>query len=214
MQPPTAYVATDFRSHAFYDLDPQRLTTVHDSIFSVAIHDFMDFTRVTQPPPSILVHDHHGNHARRRSSSRSAVASNTRTPGAMAVPNARRDPPPPPLPPPRHLEELSAGRDPGWEWGNNPSSGFGRAAGLPMAGSHFPKSWGRRREEEAPDGAWERPEYKRRESSTSTVKSPIETNARYDFEKRQDEGYYSLSTPRPSVMSQQSVQVSVTVSPQ
>ncbi len=171
----------------------------------------MDFTRVTQPTPSILVHDHNGNHARRQSNNRSAGSPNIRTPGAMPIPNARQDPaPPPPLPPPRILDDLSAGRDPGWEWGNNPGGGFGRAGGTPIARSHFPKSWGRKGEEHWRDEVAERPEYKRRDSSTSTITSPTETDRRYDFDRfdrRQDEGYYSLSTSRPSVMSQQSVQI-------
>ncbi|KAH7125346.1 hypothetical protein B0J11DRAFT_434070 [Dendryphion nanum] len=41
--------------------------------------------------------------------------------GAMAIPRAREDVPPP-LPPPRHLNGLSEGQDPGWQWGN---TGFG-----------------------------------------------------------------------------------------
>lgn len=46
---------------------------------------------------------------------------------AMAIPRAR-DEVPPPLPPPRHIEELRAGQDPGWLWGNTNSpkdTGFG-----------------------------------------------------------------------------------------
>jgi hypothetical protein len=39
---------------------------------------------------------------------------------AMAIPRAREEVPPP-LPPPRHLHELSAGQDPGWQWGNTNS---------------------------------------------------------------------------------------------
>lgn len=41
----------------------------------------------------------------------------------MAIPHAREEGPPPPLPPPRNIgEELSDGKDPGWQWGN---TGFG-----------------------------------------------------------------------------------------
>lgn len=35
----------------------------------------------------------------------------------MAIPRAR-DEIPPPLPPPRHIEDLRAGQDPGWQWGH------------------------------------------------------------------------------------------------
>ena len=164
----------------------------------------MDFTRVTSPP-SIRVHDHNGNHSRRPSSSWSTGGSFSRTPGPMAIPNTRHDDPPPPLPPPRIIHDLSAGRDPGWEWGNNLSGGFGKGAGASMAGPNFPKSWTKKAEHNGQDEKSQRPEYNRRESSTSTIKSPADTDRGYDFGRRQDEGYYSLSTSRPSVMSQQSV---------
>jgi hypothetical protein len=39
---------------------------------------------------------------------------------AMAIPRAR-DEVPPPLPPPRHIENLRAGQDPGWQWGHTNS---------------------------------------------------------------------------------------------
>jgi hypothetical protein len=45
----------------------------------------------------------------------------------MAIPRAREEVPPP-LPPPRHIEDLRAGQDPGWQWGNTNSpidTGFG-----------------------------------------------------------------------------------------
>jgi hypothetical protein len=42
----------------------------------------------------------------------------------MAIPRAR-DEIPPPLPPPRHIEDLRAGQDPGWQWGNTKDTGFG-----------------------------------------------------------------------------------------
>lgn len=45
----------------------------------------------------------------------------------MAIPRAREEIPPP-LPPPRHIEDLRAGQDPGWQWGNTNSpkdTGFG-----------------------------------------------------------------------------------------
>lgn len=164
----------------------------------------MDFTRVTSPP-SIRVHDHNGNHSRRRSSSRSTGGSFSRTPGPMAIPNTRHDDPPPPLPPPRIIHDITNGRDPGWEWGNNPSGGFGKGAGSSMAGPNFPRSWTKKAEYNEQDARSQRAEYKRRESSTTTMKSPIDTDRGFDFGRRQDEGYYSMSASRPSAMSQQSV---------
>lgn len=175
----------------------------------------MDSTRVTSTP-SILVHDHNGNHGRRRSTSRSAgLPSSSRPPGPMpapmAIPNTRHDLPPPPLPPPRIIDDLIAGNDPGWTWGNDHSGGFGGKQSASMvAGQHFPKSWDRRMEDNKHPGRPERPQFARRESSTTTVRSPTDAERRHrDFARQQDEGYYSLSGPRPSAMSQQSVHTSL-----
>ncbi|MCJ1452678.1 hypothetical protein MMC28_003021 [Mycoblastus sanguinarius] len=161
----------------------------------------MDITNLTSPPP-ILVHEHNANHGRRRSTSRSTGGMNfsRHPPGPMPIPNTRQDPPPPPLPPPRFIGDLTAGSDPGWAWGNDPSGSFGKTGESMAAGSNFPKSWGRKVEEDR--GQTERPEYRRRESSNSTVLSPPNTDRRYSsFSRHQDEGYYSLSGP--SAMSQQ-----------
>ena len=160
----------------------------------------MDFTPVTSPPSS-LVHDRNANHGRRRSTSRSAAMPFSRAP-ALAIPGARFDQAPPPLPPPRYIDELAAGSDPGWAWGNDPKGGnFGKAKESAMPMSNFPKSWGKN----IVDRPLEMPDFRRRESSTSTVRSPVDTNRGLDFARHQDEGYYSLSGPRPSAMSQQSV---------
>ena len=161
----------------------------------------MDFTPVTSPPSS-LVHDRNANnHGRRRSTSRSAAMPFSRAP-ALAIPGARFDPAPPPLPPPRYIDEIAAGSDPGWAWGNDPKGGnFGKAKESAMPMSNFPKSWGKNIVERPLD----MPDFRRRESSTSTVRSPVDTNRGFDFARHQDEGYYSLSGPRPSAMSQQSV---------
>ena len=159
----------------------------------------MDFTPVTSPPS--LVYDRNANHGRRRSTSRSAAMPFSRAP-ALAIPGARFDPAPPPLPPPRYIDEIAAGSDPGWAWGNDPKGGnFGKAKESAMPMSNFPKSWGKNTVERPLDV----PDFRRRESSTSTVRSPTDTNRGFDFARHQDEGYYSLSGPRPSAMSQQSV---------
>ena len=48
----------------------------------------------------------------------------------MAIPRAQ-EPVPPPLPPPSYIPEISAGQDPGWQWGNDPTgSDFGRPSSV------------------------------------------------------------------------------------
>ena len=161
----------------------------------------MDFTPVTSPPSS-LVRDHNANHGRRRSTSRSAAMPFSRAPVPLAIPNARYEPAPPPLPPPKYIHDIAAGSDPGWAWGNDPKGGdFGKARESAMPISNFPKSWGKN----IVDRPLDPPEFRRRDSSTSTVRSPADTSRGFDFARHQDETYYSLSGPRPSVMSQQSV---------
>ena len=168
----------------------------------------MDFTRVSSPP-SILVHDHNGSHGRRRSSSRSAgIPFSSRPPGPMAIPSTRHDPAPPPLPPPRIIDDLAAGSDPGWAWGNDPGGKFGKARESFAPASSFPKSWAKDMGNKIQVLPPDRSQLSRRESSTSTITSPTEIDAdrRYrDLARHQDEGYYSLSGPRSSAMSQQSV---------
>lgn len=166
----------------------------------------MDFPRVTSPP-SIHVHDHNGSHARRRSTSRSAgMPFSSRPPGPMVIPNTRHELAPPPLPPPRNIDDLTAGSDPGWAWGNNPSRKSEKLGGSIASTENFPKSWGRDMGENRQAQPSERPQYSRRDSSTATIRSPTDTERKHhDFARHQDEGYYSLSGPRTSVMSQQSV---------
>ncbi|KAI4138834.1 MAG: hypothetical protein L6R39_006583 [Caloplaca ligustica] len=112
----------------------------------------------------------------------------------MTVPNARSDEQfaPPPLPPPRYLEDLAAGSDPGWNWGNTPNhGGFGGNFGSSRSScSSMRGSWDQRMEDE---GFPERPDYSRRGSSNATVKSPAGFDRTYDFSRNFDEGYHSLS---------------------
>lgn len=166
----------------------------------------MDCRRVTSPP-SILVHEQNRNHDRRQSTTGSAgMPFSSRPPVPMAIPNSRHDRVPPPLPPPRFIDDLAAGSDPGWAWANNSSGGFGRAGGNTTAELNFPKSWNRETEGKRQAQPPERPQYIRRDSSTLTVRSPTEADRRHqDFARHQDEGYYSLSGPRTSAMSQQLV---------
>lgn len=166
----------------------------------------MDRRRATSPP-SFLVHEQNGNHGRRQSTTVSAgMPFSSRLPVPMAIPNSRHDRIPPPLPPPRFIDDLAAGSDPGWAWANNPSGGFDKARGNPTAELNFPKSWNRETGDKRQAQPPERPQYMRRDSSTSTVRSPTEVDRRHrDFVRHQDEGYYSLSGPRTSAMSQQLV---------
>lgn len=144
----------------------------------------MDISRVTSPP-SILVYDFNGNNGR--------AARSSREQGGMNIPNARHDEPPPPLPPPRFINDFAAGGDPGWQWGNTPSSdgGFGKSGGSVRSGSSLHGTWDQRMGNE---GHSERPEYARRGNSNSSVRSRPDSDRRYDFSSRfVDEGYHSLS---------------------
>ena len=75
--------------------------------------------------------------------------------GAPYCGACRYEPPPPPLPPPRYIDEVAAGSDPGWAWGNSvpPESAThtrSRGAGhqetreRPTAALRFSKSRGKR----------------------------------------------------------------------
>ena len=150
----------------------------------------MDVTRVTSPP-SIIVNDFNGQNGSYRPASKPAGMSFSSTRAPMQIPNVRGEPAPPPLPPPTHIVDLAAGSDPGWVWGNTSSGGnFGKSGGTVSMESSLRGNWDRRRED---DGSAVRPDYARRGSSVSTVKSPTEVEPKYDFSRHQDEGYYSLS---------------------
>lgn len=151
----------------------------------------MDVTRVTSPP-SILVNDFNSQHGSYRATSKPSVMPYSGSRAPMTIPNSRGKPAPPPLPPPTHLEDLAAGRnDPGWDMGNIPGrGGFGKSGGSVSSGSSLRGNWGRKREDERPA---ERPDFTRRGSSISTVRSPVDVDTKYDFSRHQDEGYHSIS---------------------
>lgn len=145
-------------------------------------------------PPSIFVHDMNTMNGPRAPASRMAGRPFSRSPGPMAVPSTRGEEQfaPPPLPPPRYIEDLAAGSDPGWKWGNTPNHGsFGGNFGnsrSPCSSVHG--SWDHRMEDE---GLPDRPDYSRRGSSNTTIKSSAGFDRAYDFSKNIDEGYHSLS---------------------
>lgn len=107
--------------------------------------------------PSIRVSQH-------RRFSPYALASPMGIPGALpAVP--------PPLPPPSHIPEISAGQDPGWQWGNDPNGiDFGRPASVRPGSSLLGAAMSGMRHAKELDGAAQYPhESFRRGSSLSTV---------------------------------------------
>jgi len=151
--------------------------------------------RPAQPPPEIFVQDSNPSD-RFRTSNRSipynSASTHARFSGPMSIPNAR-DPVPPPLPPPRHLADIAAGGSNGpdiaWQWGN----------------SHEDNDWGRPKPSIAPGSSLygsfasgksvlkERPDFGRRTSSASTIKSISASDTRENGYPRIDEGYASLS---------------------
>lgn len=151
-------------------------------------------TSAVSSPPSIFVRDMNGMNGPRLPPSRAVERPFSSSSGPMTVPNARSDEQfaPPPLPPPRYLEDLAAGSDPGWNWGNTPNhGGFGGNFGSSRSScSSMRGSWDQRMEDE---GFPERPDYSRRGSSNATVKSPAGFDRTYDFSRNFDEGYHSLS---------------------
>lgn len=152
----------------------------------------MAFTTLTSPP-HISAHDHNDRRSRRRSPSRSTGGLHATAPAPMAIPNRTVEKAPPPLPPPRVINDLAAGSDPGWEWGNDPSrGGFGKSKASSSAASHFPKSWAVSMEENRSPS---RPEYRQRERPRSAAISPTVSERRPPPSSRphHDEGYYSLS---------------------
>lgn len=154
----------------------------------------MNSSGVTSPP-SIRVHDMNSMNGLRSPSTRTAGRPFSRSPGPVAVPGARGDDQfaPPPLPPPRYIEDLAAGSDPGWKWGNTPNhGGFGGGIlGNPRSPSSSLR--GSRDQRMEDEGLPERPDYSRHGSSNATIKSSAGFDRTYDFSRNVDEGYHSLS---------------------
>ena len=149
--------------------------------------------------PSNRLRDSHISHGSRHSSNRSTLSdarSMSLAPRPVAIPGVREIAPPPPLPPPTHLQDIAAGGDPGYYWGNLQKTGD---VGIHETGSVSPGSslcgnWGRNMKKEniKEESNNERPGYTRHESSASRIRSHA-TEMRYDIYPHRDEGYHSLS---------------------
>ena len=152
------------------------------------------------------VHDTHGQQSLRRSDGRSTGTHHSGpSPMAIQVPRRTILEAPPPLPPPRYVNDSSPCHGSGGPYAHASGGGFpDESKGSARAGLSFPKSWGARMDAERTQ---ERPECNSREASTrsslSTLRSPTDSERRYEASRHPDEGYYSLSGP--SAMNQQSV---------
>jgi hypothetical protein len=145
--------------------------------------------------PEIYVQDSNPSN-RYRASSRSSSYNSASSPATssipMSIPNSR-EPVPPPLPPPRHLHDIADGGNNGpdiaWQWGNSheESRNWGSASSV-APGSSLYGSYASRK-----SVLDEHPEFPRRQSSTSTIKSATGLDSRDNSYSRFDEGYTSLS---------------------
>lgn len=127
-----------------------------------------------------------------RSNSYSSVSSPSNASGPMPIPNAQ-EPVPPPLPPPRNLADIADsghnGNDIAWQWGNSRENGGwgGSISSVPPGSSLYRESLAGKKSMD------DRPEFVRRTSSTSTVKSISGLERQENSYPRIDEGYASLS---------------------
>ena len=151
-------------------------------------------SRPTLAPPDIFVQRDSNPHDRFRTSS-SSSSYNSNSSGAtssipMSIPNAR-EAVPPPLPPPKHIPDIadggSHGRDIAWQWGNpHEDQDCGRAP-VPSGSSLYGSFASRKSVMDS------RPDFDRRGSSTSTIKSISGDDGREAMYPKVDEGYASLS---------------------
>lgn len=114
----------------------------------------------------------------------------------MAIPWAR-EPVPPPLPPPTYIPEISAGQDPGWQWGNDPNGAdFGRPASVKPGSSLLGQgAKGLRERKEHDHIAPRRFDESRRGSSISTVTLSRDQDMSDDMTVRTDD---EITSPRPA----------------
>lgn len=152
----------------------------------------MDLTRAVSPPT--LSSSQHFN-LPHRSTTRALEMPSASARGPMKIPHSRGEPPPPPLPPPTHMDDIAAGSDLGWAWGNRRDAAKGGdPRGSIGSEASMPQGW--RIKQERDDG-FGRPNIARRGSSQATIKPIPEVHGKYDFSRHHDEGYYSLSGASP-----------------
>lgn len=148
----------------------------------------MDIPRA-KSPPSILVDEPHSQHVY-RNTNKTAGMPFLSSRGPMQIPNAR-DPVPAPLPPPRDLDVYTAGSDLGYIFATKHNGGgAGKGGGSVGLGSSLRGNWVSNRDA---DRMVERQDYKRHENLVPVVKSPEDVDTKFDFSRRQDEGYHSFS---------------------
>lgn len=146
--------------------------------------------------PEIYIHESNQDHFRTssRSSSYNSGSSPATSAIPMSIPNSREFVPPP-LPPPKHLDDIADGGNNGpdlaWKFGNTPSAtsdwGGSISSSVAPGSSLYGNPTSRKSLLD------DRPDYFRRTSSTSTIKSPIgERREKYEYPR--DEGYSSIGT--------------------
>jgi hypothetical protein len=145
--------------------------------------------------PDIHVHDSLPTDRYRpsKSSPYSSTSSPSNISGPMSIPKSR-DLVPPPLPPPRYMADIAEGgkngSDIAWHWANShvreDSNWRGSISSVIPGSSLFGNSVAKNMMDERPD-------FTRRSSSTSTIKSISGAANRENAYPRIDEGYASLS---------------------
>ncbi|KAF4624664.1 hypothetical protein G7Y89_g13506 [Cudoniella acicularis] len=140
--------------------------------------------------PEIYVHESNPDRFRTasRSSSYNSTSSSTTSAIPISIMNAR-EPVPPPLPPPRHIADIApGGNDLAWKFGNSheDASDLGSSVASIPSNSSLYGSFARGK-----SLMHERPDFTRRTSSESTIKSFRGEGREHGYPR--DEGYSSLS---------------------
>ena len=154
----------------------------------------MDGSQSSSPPSAFVSPLRYGSASDRLFGQRTSLSPpisrmNINSVAPMSIPNSQNDPlAPPALPPPPIVPELDKGRDLGWEWQNR-----GLRPNDPHSRPVSPLSYAsaERKHSRSGEGDLRMQAVARRESSTSTLRSPPSVD-NFNFVHR-DEGYGSLS---------------------